>query len=596
MNTFYEFRREDAERFARDYGPSKQRGKELVLRKCPYCGDSTNDKYTFSINSETGQFQCKRGKCNAKGNMLTLARDFDFKISEEVSRYYNFNEYNNRPENRFRTFKDAHRITESKDAAIEYLKGRGISEKVCREYEITVREDNPKILIFPFKDEQGKLTFIKYRNTDPQEGQSKEFCEEKCKPILFGMNHCEDFERLVMTEGQIDSLSLAEAGIKNAVSVPNGKNGFTWIPWCWDFVHRFKQIVVFGDYENGAVSLVDRMALTFGKNLLVVQPEDYHGYKDANDILRNVGPDALVKAVENAKPIRTGHIKEMADVEAIDIENLPAIGTGSVELNTILSGGFHYGDFIILTGRRGEGKSTMGSQFVVEALAKGNNCLIYSGEMRDVAVKNWIDRQISGKSFLTSADIDRCENWYRGKLYIYDDDVIDENDTDDLIETITEAILQKNIRFLLIDNLMTAMESAASTNEALYIQQSSFTGKLAKIARKLEVVIMLICHPRKTPNNDLNNDDVSGSGDITNKANLVISYSRILEKGKEVDPDVRKLSVTKNRLTGKLGDVTMHYDSTTKRITGNKEQGLKVDYFGGKLDIEIPDDEDLPFE
>jgi twinkle protein len=523
--------------------------------------------------------------------MLTLSRDFGFQISEEVNRYYNVNNFNDR----FRRFKDAHQIIESNDPAIDYLKSRGISEQVCREYEITTREDDKKVLVFPFKDESGELKFIKYRNTDPQEGQSKEFCEKKCMPILFGMNHIQNFDRLVMTEGQIDSLSVTEAGVANAVSVPNGKNGFTWVPHCWDFLQRFKQIVIFGDYEKGSVSLVEQMAVRFGKKLLVVQPDDYCGYKDANDILRYVGKEAVVRAVENAQPIKTGHIKEMADVEAIDIENLPTINTGSSELNSILSGGFHYGDFIILTGRRGEGKSTMGSQFTVEALKAGNSCLIYSGEMRDVAVKNWIDRQISGKSFLTAEDIQRCEDWYRGKLYIYDDDVIDENDTDDLIETITEAIHQKNIKFLLIDNLMTAMESAASTTEALYIQQSTFTGKLAKIARKLEVVILLICHPRKTSNNELNNDDVSGSGDITNKANLVISYSKILDKGREPDPTVRKLSVTKNRLTGKLGEVSMFYDSATKRIVGSKEKGLKKDYFGDTLKVEIPDDEDLPF-
>lgn len=591
MSSFYEYKEEDAERFARDYGPSRRRGDELVLRKCPYCGDTTKDTFTFSINSKTGQFQCKRGKCNAKGNMLTLSRDFGFQISEEVNRYYNVNNFNDR----FRRFKDAHQIIESNDPAIDYLKSRGISEQVCREYEITTREDDKKVLVFPFKDESGELKFIKYRNTDPQEGQSKEFCEKKCMPILFGMNHIQNFDRLVMTEGQIDSLSVTEAGIANAVSVPNGKNGFTWVPHCWDFLQKFKQIVIFGDYEKGSVSLVEQMAVRFGKKLLVVQPDDYCGYKDANDILRYVGKEAVVRAVENAKPIKTGHIKEMADVEAIDIENLPTINTGSSELNSILSGGFHYGDFIILTGRRGEGKSTMGSQFTVEALKAGNSCLIYSGEMRDVAVKNWIDRQISGKSFLTAEDIQRCEDWYRGKLYIYDDDVIDENDTDDLIETITEAIHQKNIKFLLIDNLMTAMESAASTTEALYIQQSTFTGKLAKIARKLEVVILLICHPRKTSNNELNNDDVSGSGDITNKANLVISYSKILDKGREPDPTVRKLSVTKNRLTGKLGEVSMFYDSATKRIVGSKEKGLKKDYFGDTLKVEIPDDEDLPF-
>jgi hypothetical protein len=39
----------------------------------------------------------------------------------------------------------------------------------------------------------------------------------------------------------------------------------------------------------------------------------------------------------------------------------------------------------------------------------------------------------------------------------------------------------------------------------------------------------------------------------------------------------------------------MFYDSATKRIVGSKEKGLKKDYFGDTLKVEIPDDEDLPF-
>ena len=69
-------------------------------------------------------------------------------------------------------------------------------------------------------------------------------------PILFGMNHCEGYERLVITEGQIDSLSLTEAGVSNAVSVPTGANGFTWVPHCYEWLNRFEELVVFGDCEN----------------------------------------------------------------------------------------------------------------------------------------------------------------------------------------------------------------------------------------------------------------------------------------------------------------------------------------------------------
>ena len=53
--------------------------------------------------------------------------------------------------------------------------------------------------------------------------KNKEWSEAETMPILFGIKQCKDFDRLIITEGQIDSLSVAECGFNNAVSVPTGQ-------------------------------------------------------------------------------------------------------------------------------------------------------------------------------------------------------------------------------------------------------------------------------------------------------------------------------------------------------------------------------------
>ena len=594
--SLYEFKAEDAERFAREHGPFRYKGKEIVLDRCPYChGGSKPDKLTFSISTVTGAFQCKRRSCDAHGNMITLARDFNFELTEDVRRYYNIQNYNGR----FRSFKDAHRVTESKDAAVEYLKSRGISEEVCRKYEITVRPDNEKILVFPFKDPSGELKFIKYRNTDYSGEGNKEWCEKNCMPILFGMNHCGEGGRLIVTEGQMDSLSLAECGIDNAVSVPIGMNGFTWVPHCWNWLQKFSEIVVFGDCENGQVSLAAEMKIKFPKKTRVVRVEDYQGYKDANDLLRYVGKVAVVRAVEQSEFVTSTRLKDMSEVEAVNIEKEPCVSTGVPQLDEILTGGFHYGGVVILTGKRGDGKSTMASQFIADALGQGHNCMIYSGEMPNVHVKNWLDRQLIGKAVLTNSEIDRCNKWYKGRLFVYDDTDLDDDDdeTEALVEIMEEAIIQKNCELILIDNLMTAMEDAAPTNEALYRKQSEFVGKMAKMARRMNVIIILIAHPRKTFSNNVSNDDVSGSADITNKASIVMTYSRVKHGEEEPDPDERVLAVIKNRLTGKLGEVYMYYSEDSKRIVGPDRKFNKCYIMPEfNMEAEINDEEmEIPF-
>lgn len=83
------------------------------------------------------------------------------------------------------------------------------------------------------------------------------------------------------------------------------------------------------------------------------------------------------------------------------------------------------------------------------------------------------------------------------------------------------------------------------------------------------MVVLLVAHPRKS-SGELGNDDVSGSADITNRVDIVLSY----ERADKQDNRKSLLSVTKNRLTGKLktGDnrIELFFSDKTKRISDIK--------------------------
>ena len=87
----YEFNPDDAMRFAYEQGiNAKRKGNELMFNVCPYChGNFAKDKKTFAINLKTGAFNCMRASCGAKGNMITLARDFNFSLGRDVDEYIN---------------------------------------------------------------------------------------------------------------------------------------------------------------------------------------------------------------------------------------------------------------------------------------------------------------------------------------------------------------------------------------------------------------------------------------------------------------------------------------------------------------------------
>ena len=582
----YQLNQSDIYAFASRIGIAvKPRGNEIKFQRCPYCDSSKQDQWTFSVNGVTGAFCCPRASCGAQGHFVELARDFDFPLESIAPR-----QYKELPRVRLLTSTPAE----------EYLFRRGIRKEVTRAYGITTNPKDQNQLIFPFyrseKDADGqvyeKMEFVKYRliDYDKSRHKAKEWCESGCKPILFGMDHCDPAKSrtLVITEGQIDSLSLASAGIPNAVSVPNGARGFTWVEHCKDFVAQFDTIVVFGDCERGSITLVSEMREMF-PNVKIRTPrlKDYLGEKDANDILQSFGEKALRTAVEKAECYQPATIREMADVEPVNLDDVPHFQTLFPKLDHAL-GGFYEGQLITLTGKRGTGKSTIASMFAVAALWQKWNVLFYSGEMADYEVKRWIDFQIAGEKaiqervytastgyYLAPEQEQQLADWYRHRLFLVDNVAMEEQEHTDLTAELETAVRTYGVRSVIMDNLMTAIDAG----ENVYLEQSRFARKLKALARKLHIVILLVAHPKKSRASELDSDEVSGSGDVANLSDTVIALDRVKQKNDDDTEYLQTLlAVQKNRATGVLVQgndrIPLRHSRKSKRVYQMGDHGI----------------------
>lgn len=606
MYSPYEFKEQDAFDFARHvHAETNVRNGELFFKICPYCNPKpTRDNVkSFSINLTTGRFKCFRASCGVQGNMITLAKDFDFSLGNEVDEYY-------QPKKQYRKFKKQERPIEPKPEAVQYLESRGISEEVAKEYEITVQTDKPNILVFPFYDEKGILQFVKYRKTDydKEKDKNKEWCEVNCKPILFGMKQCKDFSRLVITEGQVDSLSVATVGISNAVSVPTGAKGFTWVPYCWNWINQFEEIVVFGDFEKGHITLLDELSRRFKITVKHVREEDYKDCKDANEILKKYGKEQVRTCVENAVIVPMKQLIQLSDVEDIDIFKIPKLRAGIKQVDRLLYGGLPLGGVVLISGKPGEGKSTLASQILVNAIFQDYKCFSYSGELPNYMFKSWIDFQIAGGRHIieyqnqwgdTNYSISKTNkqmisDWYRGKCFLYDNSIIDGDEKESLANVVENAIMQYGIQVVLLDNLMTAIDLESTFGSDKYERQSLFVKKLARIALKHNALILLVAHKRKNNFSTNENDEISGSGDISNLATITIAY----EKNNEIEQSQRLCKVSKNRLFGKTETkgYILDYDDKSKRIYGQGDD-LYVDYGWNKNDGGFTSiNEETPFD
>jgi predicted ATP-dependent serine protease len=290
------------------------------------------------------------------------------------------------------------------------------------------------------------------------------------------------------------------------------------------------------------------------------------------------------------------------------------IDTGIGPLNQLL-GGFYFGQLILLTGERGLGKSTLGSQFITQAVSQGVPSFCYSGELPEWFFQDWFDRQCAGpdrinvkisdlgfKNYLVNPETsDQIHEWYDDKIYIYDNtaQASEDGEEEAIIKTIDSAIRQYRCRMLMIDNVMTAISDDLSSD--LYRQQSVFVRELVKMAKQYDVIIILVVHPRKKQLQKFDNDDVSGSSNITNLADVVLNY--VKAKDNEESEADSWVQITKNRFGGitDYSGIPLYYEPASKRISEGRHifswvLGWNAEAQNASDGFEqADDDEEVPF-
>lgn len=297
----------------------------------------------------------------------------------------------------------------------------------------------------------------------------------------------------------------------------------------------------------------------------------------------------------------------LADVKKRDLRDIPRALSGFHRLDSVL-GGFRAGELTVWTGKRGEGKSTILGQIMLEAIDQGHKVCAYSGELNAVRFKAWISAQAAGPDLLeTMQDPDTGTNvylvpepasklideWWDRKFYLYDLGISSAHDEDSILNEFEYAARCLACDVFLVDNIMTARLNA---DKEYYRAQSAFTRRLSEFCKSTNSHVHLVAHPRKVERGKAvsDNDDVGGSGDVTNLADNVITVCRLAEPG--ADGRDTELGVLKARENGVLGKVPLCFDQASRRFyppgeTPNKKYGFA--YIQQKGFSEY--DGDLPF-
>ncbi len=469
---------------------------------------------------------------------------------------------------------------------------RGISEAVVARHGIGLEtaylpqlEEEAPCLVFPyFRD--GQVVNLKFRSLE-----GKHFRQVKdAEKILYGLDDLTE-DWAVIVEGECDKLALDAAGIRNAVSVPDGappagskpsEVKFEYLRTCAGALDRLTKIVLAVDHDAPGQTLEEELARRLGPERcwLVIWPE---GCKDANDVLLQHGPVALAACIADAKPVPLDGVFTIADL-ASDVMTLYREGLRGGVSTGWLSVDKHYtvrpGELTVVTGIPSHGKSQFLDALAMN-LAQEHDWSIGLCSPENLPVARHVAKlteQYTGWPFregpsqrLPQEELLSSLEWLQQHvIFIAPDESLT---ITGLLQIAKSLVARHGIRGLIIDPWNEFDHTRPSGQPETEHICTSLT-QIRRFARAHAVHVWLVAHPQKLYRKEDGSYpvptpyDISGSAHWRNKADNCLTVWR-----DENEPDQYvRLYVQKVRFreVGTVGMVELRWN----KVNGRYEEAL----------------------
>lgn len=524
--------------FVEDFQPVLMGRHGQIKTFCPFCREARTNKRdrSLSINTQTLAYHCHY--CDAKGYLKskmgdTLATDQRyFKPQPKVF-------VKPKP-------KDKDKEGVFSDGFIEWFAGRGISKDTLLKLRVTeeveyIPQQNAKKRCVAFNYYlEDELINTKFRTRDKD---FKQVSGAKLIPYNINSIAPEAYEEgedkyVIITEGEMDALTYVECGFTHVVSVPSGATGN--LEWLDDFIDShfdpLDTFLISTDNDQKGVAERQELIRRLGRDRCCII--DYpKPCKDINEVLMQLGKDAVKKCVEEYTELKMEGIQELVDVESsLDFifNNGLQKGatTGIPSLDKILS--FKTGMLNVVTGVPSHGKTFALNYLLAKLnLLHGWKIAFFSPEFYPVSthiaqvIETLGGARFSAQNYTKSVYETMKE--YMCKNFFWIDP--DETDIQSVMERAQYLIRKKGIKALVIDPF-NALTDKSKKNQKQDEYISDFLQKLRWFARKFDVAVFLVMHPTKLmklesglyPVCDLYN--CKGASEIFDKADIGLTVWR----------------------------------------------------------------------
>lgn len=472
------------------------------------------------------------------------------------------------------------------------LPKRFLQEPICRLYGYWLgkawsphAEREVPVQVANYYDAQGNLTSQKCREA------SKDFFTKgkHDKDALFGRHLWNGGKKIVVTEGEIDCLTVAQlqGGKYPVVSIGHGSKAAA--KTCasnYEYFDQFQEIILMFDMdEPGRIASQEAAeVLPPGKVKIAVLP-----FKDPNECVAQGQGKAVMDAMWNAAPFVPDGVVSALSLKARIKEKkvVPSMPLVAPHELREMTKDFREGEVILITSGSGSGKSTFVRQNVYnlfhnEGIPCGVAMLEEAVEetVQDIVGLHMGSRVRQNPDETTEEMFDAAfdEIFKSNKLHLYD--AFAESAEDRLLAKLGYMVEVEDCRTIVLDHISIVVSAMDGENDERKMIDRLMT-KLKSFAKSKGVAVFVICHLKNPDKGKPHEEgrpvmatDLRGSGGLRQLSDTIIAVER---NQQGANPNLILFRLLKCRFTGETGVAGfMEYDKRTGRLVA-KPHGWRPD-------------------
>lgn len=465
----------------------------------------------------------------------------------------------------------------------EELKTRNITEVTCRKFGYGIaRLNGTWVQLAPYCNSNRLVVAMKTRDINKNFRMLGNFSDSTG---LFGSNvWAKGGKRLVITEGELDCLSVSQA-FNNAWAVVSIGSGSTsaasLLKKNIEYIESFEEVVLWFDNDIPGQQAIEQCVsiITPGK-LKVVKLLSASECKDANDMLIKEGAAAVQKHVWNAQYYRPDGIIAFSEMfERLkryrDGEQYKGYDILYPQLSNKLRGLQKRRIHTFIAAPK-IGKSTVVKEIAYDLMQR------HKLKIASFAIEESVDdsallymsihcnkRLNLNPKEISDEEFKRVFNEIKTNDGLYLFDHFGSLDPDNLLSKFRYMAVGLGVDFIVFDHVSIVVSGLQTENERRLI--GLIQTKLRSLVQETGVGILQVAHIRKGSGSKedpedgghVSPSDVLGSGDIGRLSDTLIA----LEGNASDGTNRRKIQVLYNRITGDAGEAdTLEYNKDTGRL------------------------------